>query len=295
VDDGSVIGGIYVMRLRQRGPVADLLPAAQVFAEQIASAVLRARAFEQQQAKLMAERELVVAGEIQRRFLPKHLPAVPGYQLAAHLDPARQASGDFYDVASLPNGMLSLTIADVADKGTGAALFMALSCTLIRTYAPQHPRQPEAALREVNRRICEDTETELFVTMLHGMLDPASGDFFYCNAGHMPGLLLRQPGEWVELPNGGMPLGIFEDTALQGGCVTLQPGDTLVLYTDGITDAQDASGDLFGDARLREAIRAHEALDAADLQRALLQAAQTHARGAPQFDDIALIVVKRVE
>jgi serine phosphatase RsbU (regulator of sigma subunit) len=292
-EDGGVIGGIYVMRNVARGPVQELLPTAQAFAEQIGSAMLRARAHQQQEAKLRAERELIVAGEIQSRFLPKVLPQAPGFQIAAHLDPARQASGDFYDVAALPDGRLGVTIADVADKGTGAALFMALACTLVRTYAPQHLHSPHMALQEVNRRICEDTETELFVTMLHGVLDPASGEFRYANAGHTPGLLLRASGEWVTLPNGAMPLGILDVIDLQADAVTLGAGDVLVLYTDGITDAQNAAEELFGDGRLRETIHANAHLDAQGIQRALLGAAQAWAAGAAQFDDIALIVIKR--
>jgi serine phosphatase RsbU (regulator of sigma subunit) len=293
-ENGAVIGGLYVMRRVDRGPINDVLPTAQAFAEQIASAVLRARAHEQQEAKLRAERELVVAGEIQSRFLPKVLPQAPGFQIAAHLDPARQSSGDFYDVVALPAGQVGITIADVADKGTGAALFMALACTLVRTYAPQHARHPDAALREVNRRICEDTQTDLFVTMLHGVLDPMAGEFRYANAGHTPGLLLRASGDWVTLPNGAMPLGILDVIDLTGDVVTLCGGDVLVLYTDGITDAQNAAEELFGDARLREVIRQSAHLDAEGIQRALLDAAQTWAGGAPQFDDIALIVIKRV-
>ncbi len=195
-ENGDIIGGIYLMRNVQRGPIKEMLSAAEVYAEQISSAVLRARSHEQQQAKARAERELIVAGEIQSRFLPKTLPMVPGYQIAAHLNPARQASGDFYDVATLPDGKLSFTIADVADKGTGAALFMALTCTLVRTFAPQYTQQPDVVLREVNRRICEDTETDLFVTVLHGVLTTRTGEFCYCNSGHTPGLLLRANGEW---------------------------------------------------------------------------------------------------
>lgn len=293
-ENNAIIGGLYLMRNVAHGPIVELLHTAQAFAELIGSAVLRARAHEQQEAKLRAERELIVAGEIQSRFLPKVLPQAPGFQIAAHLDPARQASGDFYDVVALPNGRLGITIADVADKGTGAALFMALACTLVRTYAPQHLLSPDIALREVNRRICEDTETDLFVTMLHGVLDPAAGEFRYANAGHTPGLLLRASDEWVMLPNGAMPLGILDVIDLEGDVAALGAGDVLVLYTDGITDAQNAAGDLFGDARLRDTIRANAHLDAQGIQRALLDAAHTWADGTPQFDDIALIVIKRV-
>jgi serine phosphatase RsbU (regulator of sigma subunit) len=293
-ENANVIGGVYIMRNVQHGPIIDQLQTAQAFAEQIASAVLRVRAHEQQLATQMAERELVVAGEIQSRFLPKTLPQVPGYQIAAHLDPARQASGDFYDMAALPDGALTVTIADVADKGTGAALFMALTCTLVRTYAPQFPHEPQRVLQAVNRRICEDTETDLFVTVLHGVLHPATGEFRYCNAGHTPGLLLRADGAWRDLANDGMPLGIFEETEMHANCVALNAGDVLVLYTDGVTDAQLATGELFGETRMRQTIEAHAREGASVIQHAILDAAKTWAGDQPQFDDIALVVIKRM-
>ena len=248
-----------------------------------------------QDANKKMERELALAGEVQASFLPRELPDIPGWQISVTLKPARETSGDFYDVNLLPNGRLGILVADVVDKGVGAALFMALSWTLIRTYAAECPAQPELVLSAVNRRILEDTDANQFVAVFYGILDPATGTSVYCNAGHCPPYLISaQNDEDVQkLVRTGVPLGIFEDETWEQGVVQLVPGDVLVLYTDGITEAQNEQEAFFGEDRLLESVRANLGRPAQDIQDAIITAVYEFMGDAPQSDDITLAIVVR--
>ena len=250
------------------------------------------------EAHRKVEQELAVAWRIQESFLPDHVPQVPGWQLAASLEPARQTSGDFYDLIPLPNGRLGILVADVADKGTGAALYMALSRTLIRTYAIEYDTQPAHALRAANRRILRDTQSDLFVTVFYGILDPDSGSLAYCNAGHNPPYLLgAHTGAVQALSLTGMALGVIEDETWEEGTAQMAEGDVLVLYSDGIPEAANAQGAFFGTERmlavLRDVLLALPAPSAGEVQDALLAEVRAFVDDAPQFDDMTLMVVVR--
>lgn len=239
--------------------------------------------------------ELALAGEIQASFLPDALPDVPGWQIVATLEPARETSGDFYDFIPLPEGRLGILVADVTDKGMGAALYMALSRTLIRTYAAEYDSRPELTLSVVNRRILLDTHTDLFVTVFYGILDPASGSLTYCNAGHNPPYVIsaHNGGLVQELRRTGIPLGILEDMPWQQDTVQLTPGDVLVLYTDGATEAQDRQEMFFGPERLLEIAQANLGHSAQQIHGALMAGIKKFVGDVPQFDDITLMVVVR--
>ncbi len=196
--------------------------------------------------------ELAQAGRIQGSFLPDEIPNIPGYGLAAILEPARETSGDFYDFIPLPEGRLGILIADVADKGAAAALYMASSRTLIRTFSQEYPAQPEKVINSANRRLLKDTHSGLFVTIFYGILEPATGAFTYCNAGHNPPCLFRRQKEdaVTTLPRTGTALGILEEAIWESDRILFKQGDVLILYTDGVTEAQDAQGNFFGEQRL---------------------------------------------
>jgi sigma-B regulation protein RsbU (phosphoserine phosphatase) len=219
----------------------------------------------------------------------------------AKLEPARETSGDFYDFIALPDGRLGILIADVANKGMGAALYMALCRTLIRTYAAEHPTQPDLVLSATNRRLLMDARAGLFVTAFYGVIDPDSGVLAYCNAGHNPPLLLdaRDGSRVRELQRTGMALGAVEDQAWQQSTVQIAPGEVLLLYTDGITEAQDPKGRFFGADRLLDSLQASldsggtDASHAQSIQDALLAEIHAFVGAAPQFDDITLVVMAR--
>ena len=240
-------------------------------------------------------RELALAGKVQASFLPREPAAIPGWQIAAALKPARQTSGDFYDLIPLPHGRLGLLIADVVDKGVAAALFMALSWILIRTYAVEHPTHPELVLSAVNHRLLAETDTDQFVTVFYGILDPAVGTLTYCNAGHPPPLLLgAQYGDTAQpLSRTGMALGVVETEIWEQTTVHLGPGDVLVLYSDGVTDAEDQQEASFGYERLKTTALADLSRSAQEIQDSLLAEIKQFVGEAIQSDDITVMVVVR--
>jgi sigma-B regulation protein RsbU (phosphoserine phosphatase) len=281
----------------QRDPATapSLLPAVQSLAAQVASALEGAKVHAHELAHESVNREMALAGEIQANFLPDAMPDVPGWQLAAMLEPARKTSGDFYDVIPLANGRLGIMIADVADKGMGAALFMALSRTLIRTYALEPQAEPGPVLAAANQRILADTHSGQFVTVFYATLDTASGELTYANAGHNPPYHLdgRDGGNLQELDRTGVPLGILDGASWQQRTVRLVPDDALLMYTDGITEAQDSEGGFFDEERLQGIARDDVGRSAAQLQDAVITAVRRFVGEAPQSDDITLFVVVR--
>jgi serine phosphatase RsbU (regulator of sigma subunit) len=192
--------------------------------------------------------ELTLAGRIQASFLPNRMPDLPGWQLAVTLLPARTTSGDFFDFIPLNEHKIGIVIADVADKGIGPALYMALSRTLLRTFATQNIDDPHLVLEMTNKRILSDARANLFVTMFYGVLDYHAGILRYCNAGHNPPFLLSaSKGRYItELDKTGIPIGIDDSTTWESEQLSISTGDVLILYTDGITEAQNGNGEFFG-------------------------------------------------
>lgn len=248
-----------------------------------------------QEANRRMEQELQLAAVVQASMMRRHMPQIPGWQLAVNLTPAKMICGDFFDAFRLPDGKIAFLIADVVDKGVGAALYMSMSCALLRTYIMEHPINPERVLRIVNDRILEDTATEEFVTVFLGILDAASGEIIYSNAGHHPPLLVRagQPEKIELLARTGTVLGILEDQTWGQGKIQLSAGDTLVLYTDGVPDAENEAREFFGMQRFTDCVSAHQAEAPEDIQRALMDAIKSFTGPAEQFDDIALLILKR--
>ena len=190
---------------------------------------------------------------------------------------------------------MGILVADVVDKGVGAALYMVLCWSLIRTYAAEFPDEPECVLRTVNHRILADTSANQFVTIFYGVLDPVTGSLVYCNAGQWPPHLFigGKNGTTKRLTRTALPLGILEDAGCGRGVVELDPGDVLVLYTDGITEAQDDAEALYGEERLMATAIAHLGGSAQAIRDAIIEDVRAFIGDAPQFDDIALAVLVR--
>jgi serine phosphatase RsbU (regulator of sigma subunit)/DNA-binding NarL/FixJ family response regulator len=300
-DSRKPMGGIVVSREQEPGSIADLLPTIRSLSAQIASAIQSAEAHAQTQAHEKVARELAMAGQIQASFLPGDLPDLPRWQLGAALEPARETSGDFYDFIPLPNQHLGIVMADVADKGVGAALYMALSRTLIRTYSAEYPTRPDLVLAATNRRILADTRAGLFVTAFYGILDPLTGHLLFSNAGHNPPFLVKAHDREASqsLLKTGMALGAVEDTSWDLGETRIESQDVLILYTDGLTDAQNSDGEFFGSERLRKFLleivpqQISHRNQALVIQDALFSEVQQFMGDTPQYDDMTLMILIR--
>jgi len=240
--------------------------------------------------------ELAEAGRVQHTFIPRNAPDIPGYDISGVLLPASETSGDFYDFIPLKEGKLGIVIADVGDKGAGAALYMAMSRTLIRTYVTERSLEPQKVIQEVNRRILTDTQRGIFLTVVFGVLDPLQGSFSYVNAGHNPPYLLRRQDHQISftpLEKTGALVGIFTDNTWETQQINLLPEDVLVLYTDGVSEAQNESGDFFGNERLMDALETGFDPSAEIFRNNILESVHTFTGAAPRLDDITLVVVSR--
>ena len=240
------------------------------------------------------ETEVQLARQIQQTFIPQSLPNHPTWQFAARWRTARQVGGDFYDVIELPNNKLGLFIADVADKGMPAALFMALTRTLVRA-AVIETNSPAEALRRVNDLLLPDTKQGMFVTAVYGVLDMDTDEFTYVNAGHNPPLWVKTNGEIEKLTRTAIALGVMEQPNMQERAISLSLGDKLLLYTDGLTEAFSADGDLFGDARLMKALIATQSHTSDEVLVAVEEHLNEFIGLVPLGDDLTMLAIRRME
>jgi serine phosphatase RsbU (regulator of sigma subunit)/signal transduction protein with GAF and PtsI domain len=270
----------------------------QGIAGQAAIAVENDRLLQEAAEQERMKQELDVARRIQASFLPDCCPVVPGWELAVIWRSAREVGGDFYDFIPLPpraaqENRTGVVIADVADKGVPAALYMALSRTLVRTMAIDG-RPPSEAVARANNLILSDARSELFVTLFYTILEPDSGKIDYVNAGHMPALLVRvADGAIEELRTHGMALGVVADIEFEQARAHLVPGDMIILYTDGVIEALDAGQQMYGKERLIEVLRTHRTQPAVQLAETINETIAAFVGDAPQFDDFTLVVAKR--
>jgi sigma-B regulation protein RsbU (phosphoserine phosphatase) len=235
-----------------------------------------------------------MAYRVQSSLLPAEVPQLPGWDFAARWKPARQVAGDYYDFIAQPDGCFGLVIADVTDKGMPAALFMAFTRSIVRA-SLDGVRSPAEGLERANRLICAESPFAFFVTIFYGELDPASGQFNYVNAGHNPPLLLRQAAAHPEpLVRTSMPLGIDPDLSYAQATVNLAPGDLLLMYTDGVTEARDPQGEQYGQARLEASLSGRRGAASLELLAGLEQELSAFVAGAMVEDDITLVAVRRL-
>jgi serine phosphatase RsbU (regulator of sigma subunit)/anti-sigma regulatory factor (Ser/Thr protein kinase) len=259
---------------------APALRVAQLVREQKAEAATRQR-FEQ---------ELEVARLIQQNFLPRELPDLPGWQIAAYYRPAREVGGDFYDVIPLPDGRVAFVVGDVTDKGVPAALVMSATRSVLRASA-QRLIEPGVVLERVNEHLCPDMPEKMFVTCLYGVLDPGTGHLRFANAGHDLPYVKTADGV-VELRARGMPLGLMPGMDYEEKEATLEPGDSVLLHSDGVVEAHDPERDMFGFPRLKETmargVGGQELID-----RVLGDLEAFTGSDAEQEDDITMVTLQR--
>jgi serine phosphatase RsbU (regulator of sigma subunit) len=262
---------------------------------QAAIAIEKARLRQEERKNQAMENELAVAREIQLTLLPKHLPSVPGWEIASFYEAARHVGGDFYDFFDLPDQpqRLGMVIGDVVGKGVPAALLMALSRTVIRARAVGGD-SPSAVLAQANELIRVDSDAAVFLTAFYAALDVESGRMVYASAGHNPPLWLAADGSPVrQLRAQGTALGIFVQVEFQEQTIDVAPGDLLIFYTDGVTEAMDRQGQLFSEARLKALLATSHGASAGQVVQSVIDAVRKHAGGIAQSDDLTLLVLRR--
>jgi len=258
---------------------------------QAAIAIEKAWLHQQELQRQRLEEELAVGRQIQRSLLPMTTPQIPGWEFAAFYESARQVGGDLYDFFELPHDRLGLLIADVTGKGVPAALFMAFSRTIIRNEA-MSGGLPAHVLQCANDLIVRDSRANLFLTAFYAILNIETGELIYADGGHDWPLWVHD-GECTELATQSSLLGMFPSIKLEERAISFAPGDALVMFTDGVTEARSASGEFFGDERLQKIVRAHADASAEQIASAIASAVSEFVGDSPQSDDVTLVVVKR--
>jgi serine phosphatase RsbU (regulator of sigma subunit) len=295
----SVMGNVLGVLLAEESEGSQQLRARRLelitgIARQAALAVQNDRLLQERAGRERLDRELQLAHELQHTFLPSEFPSLQGWELAAAWRAAREVGGDFYDFFQLPGNRLGLAIADVADKGMPAALFMILTRTLVRAAALESA-SPASVLARVNDLLAPDAQEGMFVTAAYGVLDLDSGQLTYASAGHNPALLLSRAGETEWLRARGTILGVLDEIHLDERTITLEPGDSVIFYTDGVTEAFSEQGDIYGQERLRAVAKAGDGSSAQAIVQAVLDSVQEFAGDSPQSDDLTLMILRRLE
>ena len=295
IAEGQSIGALMINTRQPRLLDEEEVRLFRLLANQAAITIVKARLHQEELKQRQVEKELAVARQIQLSLLPRSSPVALGWEFAEFYQPAQLVGGDFYDFFELPGepGRLGLVIADVAGKGVPAALFMALSRTMIRT-AGLAGRAPAATLLRANQLILNDSQAEMFLTAFYAELDTRSGHLAYARAGHNRPLWWQAAtGELDELAADGIVLGAIEAIELEECEIDMARGDLVLFYTDGVTDAMNGAGQQFGVKRLRAAVAADPTTGAQQVLSGIVQAVGEFTGDTPQFDDLTLVVVRR--
>ena len=254
--------------------------------------VENARLMEEQIERQRLEQELQLASEIQQRFQPTQAPNVPGYELQGISFPCYEIGGDYYDFIEREDGRMVVTLGDVSGKGTAAALLMSSLHAAVHAQSALHNSLAET-IGAVNNYLAENTPANRFVTLFYAELDPKTGGLSFINAGHNPPLIVHAAGTVENLASGGLPLGIRQDAEYREGRTQLQPNDVLVIYSDGVSEAQNPEGEEFGTERLYEVVSRNLDASAAGIRDRIEAALTKWSQGTPAADDITLVIVKR--
>lgn len=298
VSQGELIGTLNLgPRMSEQEYSADDRKLLNDLATTTAPAVRVAQLVKQQQRELRdrerIEQELRIARTIQNALLPKSEPDLPGYDLATYYQPAREVGGDFYDFLPMEDGKLGLVVGDVTDKGVPAAMVMATTRTLIRASAGRL-NSPGEVLGRVNEVLVPDIPPNMFVTCLYAILDPVTGRMVYANAGHdLP--YRKRPSGAEELRATGMPLGLMPGMFYEEKEVTLDAGDMVLFYSDGLVEAHDPERQMFGFPRLQGLVGAHRERESSLVDFLIRELERFTGKAWEQEDDITLVTLKRTE
>ncbi|MDZ7373060.1 MAG: SpoIIE family protein phosphatase [candidate division KSB1 bacterium] len=289
---GERVLGVISLESRQPGAFNEHhLELLQAFAGQAAVAIENALLLDELVEKRRLEQELIIAREVQKALLPRSMPRIRGYRFSAITIPSGMVGGDLYDTVEFGDGTVALAIGDVAGKGTPGAILMA---TLYSTYRGLLRKgfAPRKLMRILNNLLVERLDTESFATLFLSVLSPREKRLRYCNAGHNPPLWIRADGTVRKLSEGGPVLGFVPNLRYADTHITLGPGDIIVMYTDGVTEAANASEELFGEERLMQLAVSYRHLDPRRLRDRIVQAVQEFRGQASLEDDLTLLIVK---
>ena len=297
VSQGELIGLLNLgPRLSEREYSGDDRKLLANLASQAAPALRVGQLVQEQQAEVRTrerlEQELRVAQLIQQQFLPKELPELEGWQVSAFYRPARAVGGDFYDFIELPDGKVGIVAGDVTDKGVPAALVMASTRSILRSEAARHS-SPGVVLQRANELLYPDIPAHMFVTCLYAVLDPASGKLCFANAGHNLPYVRNEDGV-KELHARGMPLGLMPGMDYEETEATLAPGEVMLLHSDGVAEAHDPDGQMFGFPRMHEVMAGHARADEV-IDALMTELDRFSGPGHEQEDDITLVTLRRSE
>jgi sigma-B regulation protein RsbU (phosphoserine phosphatase) len=257
----------------------------------IANAKLHARLIEQHKL----DRELEIARSIQMNLLPKSYPQIAHYEVAAMSLPAKKVGGDYYDFLDVAENKIGFIIADVSGKGVAAAILAATLRASIQINVPAFGAEVARIVSQMNEITCRDSMNNMFATMVYGVFDTTTGTFEYANAGHCRPLIFESGGKIQSLEKGGCFLGLAPNIEYETEKVTLKPGDTMVLYTDGVTDTMNSKGELYGLDRLTECVKKNLGSPALELRDAIYEDVLKHRGGAEQFDDFTLLLIRKLK
>ncbi|MEP6743158.1 MAG: GAF domain-containing SpoIIE family protein phosphatase [bacterium] len=272
----------------------DDLQVLMLLAAQVAIIIEKVMLHEQLIEKKRLEGQLEVARQVQLELLPAKDPQLAGYDISAYNFPTEEVSGDYYDWVKIFDDQIGLVIADVSGKGVPAALLMAFLRASLRA-ATHIGYSPHVSMAKVNYLLWESIERNQFVTAFYGILDVTNRTLSYTNAGHNPPLLFTSDGKHQFIERGSLPLGMFKDTRYHEYYQIIEPGELLVLYTDGVTEAQNAKGEEYGRDRLARAVKANRKLNARDLITAVYKEVNEWTDGKGATDDVTFFVIKALE
>ncbi|MFQ6094466.1 MAG: PP2C family protein-serine/threonine phosphatase [bacterium] len=286
-----LIGSINLINKQEGTFTEDDQRLLSIIATQSAQVIENARLYEEERKKERIMRDLIMAREIQMSLLPKKDPQLPGVDIAGRNIPAQEVGGDYYDFVPLKENRLVIALGDVSGKGIPAALLMSNLQAALRSQTTTSPL-PKESIAQINGLLHSCTDSQKFVTLFYGIFDVNTRSLRYTNAGHNPPILVDPQGGHTVLDIGGLVLGVLPQFPYEEGAIDLNPGQVLVLYSDGITEAVDEKEAQFGEERLIQTVREHADLGAAEISEKILGRVRTFARAVPQQDDMTLVVLK---